>query len=119
VVGGDVIPGPMPRETLARLLSLDIPVQFIHGNGELAVLAQIGVNDLNAVTYWGTTSGNPCRNRFETSWAGRRSRFILITIPRFGAGPKPSTLRLAAWAECSFVGRHCFMLGGFGGQCFY
>src|SRR5438045_3831686 len=29
VVGGDVVPGPMPREALARLLDLDIPVQFI------------------------------------------------------------------------------------------
>ena len=38
VVGGDVVPGPMPRETLRRLLGLDLPTQFIHGNGELAVL---------------------------------------------------------------------------------
>jgi len=59
VVGGDVLPGPMPREALALLLGLDIPVQFIHGNGELAVLAQIGVADPDAVTYWGTTSGEP------------------------------------------------------------
>jgi putative phosphoesterase len=40
VVGGDVVPGPMPRETLLALLDLDIPVQFIQGNGEVAVLAQ-------------------------------------------------------------------------------
>ena len=40
VVGGDVMPGPMPRETLARLLNLDLPVQFIAGNGEHEVLAQ-------------------------------------------------------------------------------
>ena len=59
LVGGDVVPGPMPREALALLLSLDVPVQFIHGNGELAVLAQIGVSDPAAVTYWGTTSGEP------------------------------------------------------------
>jgi len=59
VIGGDVVPGPMPRETLARLLELEIPVQFIHGNGELAVLAQIGAKDPGDVTYWGTTSGEP------------------------------------------------------------
>ncbi len=41
VVGGDVVPGPMPRETLARLLDLDLPTHFIHGNGELAILAQM------------------------------------------------------------------------------
>lgn len=39
VVGGDVVPGPMPRETLACLLGLDVPVEFIRGNGEAAVLA--------------------------------------------------------------------------------
>ena len=39
VVGGDVVPGPMPRETLAFLRALDVPVQWILGNGEVAVLA--------------------------------------------------------------------------------
>lgn len=38
VVGGDVLPGPMPRETLSCLLGLEIPTQFILGNGEVAVL---------------------------------------------------------------------------------
>lgn len=59
VVGGDILPGPMPVETLAVLSSLQVPVQFIHGNGELAVLAQIDAADSSSVTYWGTTSGNP------------------------------------------------------------
>jgi predicted phosphodiesterase len=40
-VGGDVVPGPMPAETIDRLLNLDLPVEFIHGNGELAVLDEI------------------------------------------------------------------------------
>ena len=39
VVGGDVVPGPMPRETLECLLNLDLPVQFIQGNGETEILA--------------------------------------------------------------------------------
>jgi predicted phosphodiesterase len=39
VVGGDVLPGPMPRETLALLLDVDIPVTFIMGNGDREVLA--------------------------------------------------------------------------------
>lgn len=34
VVGGDVLPGPMPNETIKCLLNLDIPVQFIQGNGD-------------------------------------------------------------------------------------
>ena len=53
VVGGDVVPGPMPRETLVRLLDLDIPFQFIVGNGELAVLAEMNGRD----------SGVPARYR--------------------------------------------------------
>lgn len=41
VVGGDVLPGPMPRETLERLRNLDAPAHFIYGNGEVAVLQQM------------------------------------------------------------------------------
>jgi putative phosphoesterase len=41
VIGGDVVPGPMPRETLERLLSLDVPAQFIQGNGDREVLATL------------------------------------------------------------------------------
>jgi predicted phosphodiesterase len=59
VFGGDVLPGPMPRETLARALHLDIPARFIHGNGELAVLAVIEAPDPRAATYTGTTAGAP------------------------------------------------------------
>ncbi|MES2177086.1 MAG: metallophosphoesterase family protein [Gemmatimonadota bacterium] len=40
VVGGDVLPGPMPTECLGVLLALDIPVRFIQGNGEREVLAE-------------------------------------------------------------------------------
>ena len=31
-VGGDVVPGPMPAETINRVLNLSIPVVSIHGN---------------------------------------------------------------------------------------
>lgn len=57
VVGGDVVPGPMPRATLERLLDLDRPTHFLHGNGELAILAQMAGERTGSVTYWGTTSG--------------------------------------------------------------
>lgn len=49
VVGGDVLPGPMPRETLTRLLELDLPVQFIYGNGERVALAQMAGRDISEV----------------------------------------------------------------------
>jgi predicted phosphodiesterase len=41
VLGGDVVPGPMPREALALLLALDVPVHALKGNGEVAVLSQL------------------------------------------------------------------------------
>jgi predicted phosphodiesterase len=43
VVGGDVLPGPMPRECLELLNSTGITTEFIHGNGESAAIrAQTG-----------------------------------------------------------------------------
>src|SRR5207237_10348619 len=42
VVGGDVVPGPMPRETLARLRAIELPaerVHYIQGNGDRETLA--------------------------------------------------------------------------------
>jgi predicted phosphodiesterase len=41
VIGGDVVYGPMTRDTLRRLLDLDLPVEFIRGNAETSVLAEI------------------------------------------------------------------------------
>jgi predicted phosphodiesterase len=74
VVGGDVLPGPMPRETMARLLELDIPTQFIYGNGDLAILAQLRATDPSTVTYWGTSGGTPLPEAFRElfRWTGRQ-----------------------------------------------
>jgi predicted phosphodiesterase len=38
IVGGDVLPGPMPRECLDLLRTLGSHASFIHGNGDRAVL---------------------------------------------------------------------------------
>ena len=45
VVGGDVVPGPMPGECLALLRELDVPVLPIRGNGESALLAEWAGSD--------------------------------------------------------------------------
>jgi putative phosphoesterase len=47
VVGGDVVLGPMPNETLACLLALDVPVRFIEGNCDREVIAQRGGDELS------------------------------------------------------------------------
>jgi len=39
VVGGDVLPGPMPRECLELVRSLEVPTDFIIGNGDRETVA--------------------------------------------------------------------------------
>ena len=58
VVGGDVLPGPMPCEALDRLRALDVPATFITGNGEVAVLAERAGRD----------SGVPAPHRSSIQW---------------------------------------------------
>jgi putative phosphoesterase len=65
VVGGDVVPGPMPVETLTRLLELDIPVQFIHGNGDRIVRALMAGDE---------SSQFPASYREAMLWNARRLR---------------------------------------------
>lgn len=39
VVGGDLVPGPMPNECIDLLCSVEIPIKFIRGNGDRVTLA--------------------------------------------------------------------------------
>ncbi len=41
LIGGDVLPGPMPIECLELLTRLDVPTHFIMGNGDREVLARM------------------------------------------------------------------------------
>lgn len=41
VIGGDVLPGPMPIECLDLLTQLQVPTHFILGNGDREVLARM------------------------------------------------------------------------------
>jgi putative phosphoesterase len=78
VVGGDVLPGPMVRETLASLQTLDVPVQFIRGNCEVVVLAQIvGPEpawyrsvpaDAKAIIRWQAHQIDPALQQLLTEW---------------------------------------------------
>ena len=49
VVGGDVVPGPIPRASVSTLLGLSVPVQFIQGNGDRDVLRARAGEDLTRV----------------------------------------------------------------------
>jgi predicted phosphodiesterase len=74
VVGGDLLPGPMPRECFDLLLALATPVHFIYGNGDRMVLAQLSAGDSGRVTYWGTPSGRPLPKPIQevARWTGRQ-----------------------------------------------
>lgn len=49
VVGGDVLPGPMPRESLELLRDFGTSTHFIYGNGEVAALEQMAGREPTAV----------------------------------------------------------------------
>src|SRR5512133_2456079 len=92
VVGDDILPGPMPCETLQRLLNLDLPVHFIHGNGELAVLAQMGAARTGVVTYWGSTSGAPLSEPYLSNYRWTAGQLLPEDESLLSSWPK--TLRL-------------------------
>ena len=43
IVGGDVFPGPAPHLVLRTLAGCGIPVDYLYGNGEIAVLEDLPV----------------------------------------------------------------------------
>jgi predicted phosphodiesterase len=102
VVGGDVLPGPMPRETLERLLQLDVPIEFIHGNGELAVLAHLAARESGIVKYWGTTTGQPLPEPVQEMlrWTGRQ--LSPEDESRIASWPKTSRLEIRDLGEVLF-----------------
>ena len=91
VVGGDVVPGPMVSDTVAALLDLDAPVHFLHGNGEVAVLAERRGStppawyrtipeDAKEVVRWQARSLRDEEERLFATWP----RTVCLTIPGLG-----------------------------------
>lgn len=75
VVGGDVIPGPLPKETLAALRELEIPALYLSGNGEREVLAaKVGVENgalpeaVREVLRWSAGEIDMDAERWIASW---------------------------------------------------
>lgn len=87
VVGGDVVPGPMPRESLALLLGLEIPVQFIFGNCEVAVLQVMAGKDpagvpeaVRPVISWTAEQLGPECGRILEGWP----KTVWLDVPGLG-----------------------------------
>ena len=77
VVGGDVLPGPMPEACLDRLLTLDTPTRFIHGNGDREVLERMRGVETEAVPAafreplrWTARTLPPSRADVLAAWPG-------------------------------------------------
>jgi putative phosphoesterase len=62
VVGGDVVPGPLPSDTIDFLVHLDLPVKFIYGNCERQVLSRLA----------GIDTGLPEQSRPVIEWSGEQ-----------------------------------------------
>ena len=81
VVGGDVVPGPMGREALSRLTEIALPTEFIHGNGETDLLAELD----------GVESRVPEPFREAVRWSGAQLEDEQVRFMRTW----PSTLRVS------------------------
>ncbi len=79
VVGGDVLPGPMPAQCLERLHALELPIECIHGNGERAVLEELA---------GGPAAGVPESLRPMLQWCGAQ----LSEAQRAAIAAWPATL---------------------------
>ena len=87
VVGGDVFPGPMPHEVLQALLSFGAPVDFIYGNGEVAVLEDLAgrIPSLVPESYrplirWNAEQLDDAQRQIVASWPMTRR----LEIPSIG-----------------------------------
>ena len=88
VVGGDVLPGPMPVETMTRLTALDLPVYFIRGNGDRVVSMQLAGEDISRevpgqfreVIVWTARQLNADQQQLLLTWPGAHK----IDIPGLG-----------------------------------
>lgn len=88
VVGGDVLPGPMPVKTLDLLRSLPIPTHFIPGNGENDVLDHLAGGDLARVPERHQPSVRWCADRLtaeQRDFLAGLPATVTLEIEPFGA----------------------------------
>ena len=95
LVGGDVVPGPMPRETLELLLGLDTPMHFI-----CAMESWLCWHRSSRVTPTQRRTGAPhpashSRNRNGRYCAGPRASCPLSTLRYLNDGPRCMSSRSA------------------------
>lgn len=79
VVGGDLLPGPMPRETIDCLREIKIPAHFIYGNGDRETLERMK----SVETEWYRRSPEPWREpvRWNAEQLGANDEKLLASWP--------------------------------------
>jgi predicted phosphodiesterase len=87
VVGGDIYPGPLTSEVLARLQDCHIPTRFILGNGDRAVLDQregrlsdAMPEHVRAIIAWLAARLEDAERRALASWPGT----LRLDLPGLG-----------------------------------
>lgn len=87
IVGGDVLPGPMPRECLEALLGLELPTRFIHGNGDREVLARMRGQETDTVPpafrevmWWNASQLGPDHEVVLAGWPST----LMLDLPDVG-----------------------------------
>ena len=93
VVGGDVIPGPMPGEAIDLLLEIEIPVHFICGNGGREVLAQRRAPESH-------TGNIPEQFREAMRWVGEQ--VTADQAARLAGWPETVTLQIPGSGQVCF-----------------
>ncbi|SMO49190.1 metallophosphoesterase family protein [Fodinibius sediminis] len=75
IVGGDVIAGPLPAETLTLLQNISIPTRFIRGNAESELLRHIAGKEPGGLseradkqTYWLAKNLTENHKQFLSGW---------------------------------------------------
>jgi putative phosphoesterase len=75
IIGGDLLPGPMPSESVECLRALKIPTQFILGNGEVAVLDGMAGREpatvpepYRPIIRWNAEQLDPEQQHFVEGW---------------------------------------------------
>lgn len=87
LVGGDICPGPMTRDVLARLRDATLPVHFIYGNCERAMLAERAKpgsarvpDPVRAMLQWTAAQLSGDEADFIADWPAT----LQVDIPRLG-----------------------------------
>ena len=87
VIGGDILPGPMPHETFNRVLNLGITTDFVLGNGDRVVLESIMGSDSSEVPQafrevirWNAAQLSDDHRRVISAWPATTR----LTVPGIG-----------------------------------